>query len=189
MQRRGFTIVEVMIVIVMITILTLLGIANLRNTQVLARDDERQAKAEAIARSLEVYYKSGYPALSRAPGQYPSVNDVNLAVSGGYITSWLQGIDESTLRYSWQPENASNFSTIGSSASPYANESPAIINAAVADGKIYYEPIRISLGTSSATDGDNWAPCYLNTHTCHRFNIYFKRESDNSLVTIRSLRQ
>ena len=189
MQRRGFTIIEVMIVIVMITVLTLLGIANLRNTQIVARDDERQAKAEAIARSLEAYYLSGDTARGKTPGQYPSVLDVTNAVNGGYFYNWLRGIDEATLQFSWKDPGESNLMAIGDSTSPYANENDSTINNALLSGKIVYEPIRASPGVSPLTDSDDWAPCYASTHTCQRFNLYYKRESDGQRVTIRSLRQ
>lgn len=59
MNRRGFTIVELIIVIVIMGILLTLALVNLRSTQVSTRDKERTTDIGSIALSLEQFYQSG----------------------------------------------------------------------------------------------------------------------------------
>ncbi len=59
MRRRGFTIVELVIVITIMAILLTLGVVNLRSAQANARDTERKTDIESIAQHLETYYTSG----------------------------------------------------------------------------------------------------------------------------------
>lgn len=76
MRRRGFTIIELVIVITIMAILLTLGVVNLRGTQASARDSERTTKAESIAQHLEAFYTSSTDA---------SVNTSN-SCTGGKIT-------------------------------------------------------------------------------------------------------
>ncbi|MEI6850832.1 MAG: type II secretion system protein [Candidatus Saccharibacteria bacterium] len=59
MNRRGFTIVEFIIVISIMSILLILGVVNLRSSQANGRDVERKVDVETIAQQLETYYTSG----------------------------------------------------------------------------------------------------------------------------------
>ncbi len=60
-ERRGFTLIELMIVMVIMVILLGLGVAAMGNLQAQARDSERRRDAEAIARGLEQFYNQGNP--------------------------------------------------------------------------------------------------------------------------------
>ena len=62
-KSQGFTIVELLIVIVVIGILAALVLNSFNGVQARARDTERRTDINAIATQLEVYYndKSGYP--------------------------------------------------------------------------------------------------------------------------------
>lgn len=71
MNRRGFTVVELLIVITVMGILLILGVVNLRGTQVSARDTERKTDIETIGLQLEIYYKSGTDN-STVIGRYPA---------------------------------------------------------------------------------------------------------------------
>lgn len=194
MKQRGFTIVEITIVIVLIIALTMLGVASLRNSQVTARDDERQVKADTIARALEVFYRSGDTTRGINPGRYPTQLELQAALSGGYIYDWLDGTDASTYTFSWQDEGETNLSFLGALVEPERNqtESSTRIAAAVAGGDIVYEPLAIYDGSRLPGDNDRWVSCYqLNTNilSCERYNLYFERESDGAVVTIRSENQ
>ena len=59
MNRRGFTITELLIVIVIMGILLTLGVVNLRGSQVNSRDSERKSDIDALALHLESYYSNG----------------------------------------------------------------------------------------------------------------------------------
>jgi len=66
-SQKGFTIVELLIVIVVIGILAALVLNTFAGVQKRARDTERQTDVTALATQLEVYYndKGGYPQFSQ----------------------------------------------------------------------------------------------------------------------------
>lgn len=59
MHRRGFTIIELVIVITIMAILMTMGVVNFRSSQANARDTQRKTDIESIAQHLETYYTSG----------------------------------------------------------------------------------------------------------------------------------
>lgn len=63
-RRRGFTLIELIIVMLIIAILAGLGTQAFISSQVKSRDARRKANLAAIASALENYYndKKGYPA-------------------------------------------------------------------------------------------------------------------------------
>lgn len=65
-KQSGFTIVELLIVIVIIGILAGLVITTFAGIQARARDSERQTDINAIQKQLEAYYANygGYPSLA-----------------------------------------------------------------------------------------------------------------------------
>ena len=69
---RGFTLIELMVVITIIAFLAVIGIASFTNAQKVARDGRRRADIEAIATALEANFgktKAGeYPAISCTDG-------------------------------------------------------------------------------------------------------------------------
>lgn len=183
MKRPGFTVVELLITIVIITVIMLLAVAGFRSTQVAARNDERAAKAETIARGLESYYSHGDSARSVPPGQYPSVHAFNQAISSGYIDTWLPGVEASTLRFSWQDDGAINIQAYGNNA---LNENLSLITpVARSSGQILYEPMKVDFNTGGL-DNDRWSACRLAADVCTRFNLYYVPEGESSVQIIRS---
>jgi prepilin-type N-terminal cleavage/methylation domain-containing protein len=79
-KNKGFTIIELLIVIVVIGILAAIGFVAYGNVTKSARDSDRQADASAIAKKAEEYYASN--------GQYP----IDIATIAD-----LEGIDSKTL--------------------------------------------------------------------------------------------
>ena len=59
MLRRGFTIIEGLITLVVIGTLLTLGVVSMTNQQAQARDKERESDIAAIARGLEWRYDNG----------------------------------------------------------------------------------------------------------------------------------
>ena len=71
MKRRGFTIIELMVVIAVMGALLILNVVNLRGTQISARDAERKTDIETLASHLETFYTSGSDTTPTV-GRYPS---------------------------------------------------------------------------------------------------------------------
>lgn len=185
--RRGFTIIEIVIVLALMGILFTFAIAQLSSTQMSARDNALRAYAETIARGLEEYYRTGNTAYSISPGKYPSTNefrhasgeniaDVGTQYSGGYLDTWLSGARleaTSKLRLittsGQTPENATNIST------------------STPTGVVTYEPLIFTPG--SGGDPDQFSFCTTKAAMCNRFNLYYRTEKDNAIHTIRSEHQ
>lgn len=191
-RQRGFTIVELVVVLTIMAILLTLAIVGLNSSQVNARDEKREADIAAIARGLEVRYKQGNPRITSAPGVdysaggYPGVleylhllgwdltanNFVPAQVVGGYLTDALPGT------------TAGNFKTPGKDYGidiycffcGVGPEDAAYLTTKVPVDKYIYEPL-------TATGGQ------CNGEECARFNLYYRTEADNVLHTVRSEHQ
>lgn len=194
MKKRGFSIVELAIVIALIGILSLIVFVSLRNGQVSARDNERHSKAESIARSLEIIYKSGNQSTggTHEAGSYPTMEDIDEANK----FSFLPSIDESTTTFSWQNGGGSTLKSLRSKGSlnNHNTENMTVEGSSVGLDEFIYVPY--TRGFASATvmpgDADGWGYCLraeLAFGKCSRFNIYYRTEADNALHTIRSTNQ
>lgn len=86
-QQAGFTLVELLIVIVVIAILAAIVINTFAGVQARARNTERQTDIKAVASQLEVYYTNN--------GNYP----VNAAA---ITTTTLQGLSADAVK---NPQN------------------------------------------------------------------------------------
>ena len=97
-RKQGFTIVELLIVIVVIAILAAITIVAYNGTQQRARDARRDQDVAAIAKALELYYIDN--------GKYPS--------GGGStnINSW------------WTTSSDASWQTLQTSLSNYINNQP-----------------------------------------------------------------
>ena len=87
---RGFTVVELVVVMVIMAVLLTLGVASYNSYQVNVRDSERLADINAIAKGLEARYDRGNSSITlNAPyfnrGSYPSVNEI-LHAEGSNVT-------------------------------------------------------------------------------------------------------
>jgi prepilin-type N-terminal cleavage/methylation domain-containing protein len=185
--RRGFTVVEIIVVIVLMGILLALAMTRLGGTQVAARDDAIKKEAESVARGLEEYYKVGNPNYSVAAGSYPSTDEfrhasgenvpaIGTQVTGGYLDSWLEGVRlpvASKIRLitmsGQTPENSTNIN----------NSTPA--------GVITYEPLVFT--PASGPDPDRFTFCTSKTSQCNKFNIYYRNEQSDIVRIIKSEKQ
>ncbi|MES2971583.1 MAG: type II secretion system protein [Patescibacteria group bacterium] len=86
-KQQGFTIVELLIVIVVIGILAALVITTFTGIQQKARDTERQTDIKAIHGQVEAYYAS--------KGYYPTRTNLNLS---GWRTTNMKGLDQEALK-------------------------------------------------------------------------------------------
>lgn len=195
----GFTIVELVVVMVIMAILLTLAGFSLNRSQANSRDTERNADIAIIARGLETRYKEGDPRSGLpayvAPGSYPDVDEMAYIigntvstfsptqVSGGFSNEALPGTSVANFTPpqvsggSYAGFTIATCTTAGSCAS--ANDSGAngsATGAATTISKYYYEPI----------DADGKI---CKTTTCVRFNLYWRTEVDNQSHILRSNRQ
>jgi len=171
MKRRGFTIVELIIVIAIMGILLVLVVVNIRGTQVSARDDERKADVANLALQLEVFYKNGRDDSSTV-GRYPSVD---LIISGvGSIQSNLRDISLETVKAPGVTDPLQTLVMATNDTQTTAGVAPQpTINQYV------YQPIYV----------DGTALCATGMTNCRKFNIYYRLESDNAVYMVTSKNQ
>jgi type II secretion system protein G len=85
--NKGFTIVELLIVIVVIGILAALVVTTFTGIQQRARNTERQTDIKAIHGQVEAYYAQN--------GRYPTLANMNDAT---FRTNNMKGLDEDALK-------------------------------------------------------------------------------------------
>lgn len=167
MNRRGFTVIELIIVVTIMGILLILGVVNLRGSQISARDAERKGDIEAIALHLENFYNSGTDG-STVLGRYPSSALI------GQETNLLRDIDPKALTA--PGETAS--SLLAATCSGACTQTTAGVTPAPDINTYVYQPIR--------TDGTR---CDTEAQECRKFNLYYRLESDNTVYMLTSKNQ
>jgi prepilin-type N-terminal cleavage/methylation domain-containing protein len=85
-RNQGFTIVELLIVIVVIGILALLVITTYSGIQQKARNSKRSSDVKSIQTQLEAFYSQN--------GYYPSRTDMN---SDSWLTTNMKSLDKNAL--------------------------------------------------------------------------------------------
>lgn len=163
MSRRGFTIVELIIVIVIMGILLTLGVINLRGSQIGARDAERKADIESIATHLETYYTSGTDS-SAATGDYPPTT---LTTTSSSMKQFLRDINTQSLIAPGITDPTQTFISASSTNIPSPNINQYI-----------YQPIQ--------NDG---TLCTQDSQECRKFNLYYTTEADNAVHIVTSKNQ
>lgn len=167
MNRRGFTITELIIVITIMGILLVLGVVNLRGSQAQARDDERRSDIEAIGLNLESFYSTGTDS-STSLGRYPSTAMI------GHETTYLRDIDPKSIA---TPGNTSS-SVI---AATNATQTATGVGPQPTISQYLYQPLKSVGGT--------WSVCTDETQECRKFNLYYRLESDNTVYKATSRNQ
>lgn len=97
-QRAGFTLVELIIVIVVISILTTIGIFSFIGVQKEARDSSRSSDVTEIAGALEKYYSQNgeYPSCAAITGSADSVSRA-LHIDPNFLKAPLAGSGTNSL--------------------------------------------------------------------------------------------
>src|ERR1035437_4278474 len=98
LNSKGFTIVELLIVIVVIGILALLVITTYSGIQAKARNAKRQTDIQSLQTQLEAFFSQN--------GFYPSLTDLN---SGSWLSANLKSLDQNALV---DPSNATQSKTL-----------------------------------------------------------------------------
>lgn len=195
MNRRGFTVVEVTITIVVMAILAALVIAGLRQTSISSRNDKRKANAEILVRGLETYYGKAdnrYSTTNRPNNRYPSSSDVLHAmgweqdgynprqVTGGYQDAFLNGVSKdlvNRIRLMW---------FINNTVVQPDNSTDVLNDTGVALDDIVYQPLAYTPQDFYGSDRiDN---CNVGTQVCTNFNVYYKQENYDGSTTVKVIR-
>ena len=169
MKSRGFTIVELIIVIAIMGILMTLGVVRLSSSQLEARDKERKSDVETLALFLESYYTSGNGTVIN-PGEYPSVDPTEGFIGGEVET--LLDIDKKIL---YAPGDS--VSSLKAATNNIQTTTGVLPLPSITDQYIY-QPI--------ASDG---TLCDTEIKECVKFNLYTWYEYDNSAYMITSKNQ
>lgn len=169
MKKSGFTIVETIIVITVIGILMILGVVNLNQAQINARDTERKTDIKTIAYFLEDFYLYGSDAI-QSSGQYPSVDTTNGLI--GRETTYFRDFIVTSI-------SAPNIKTSSLIA--------ATNNIQTIDGILPKPTVSQYIYQPIATDGSLCNS--LTTKECRKFNLYYRLEIDNTVQMVTSKNQ
>ncbi len=187
-QSHGFTLTELLITMVALGILLTLGTVSLRGQMVNARDSQRASNVESIAIAFEDFYNTGwttdgygaearrtYPGTLAISAMSPSINqELSEILFPGIDTKILTAPDEEEGTISLKPATNATQTTSGVSPQPTVSQyiyQPLTRNDNLCDG---------FLPTSGATPPPS--------EPCEKFNIFFRKESDNSIERITSRR-
>lgn len=150
-NSKGFTIVELLIVIIIIGILAALVLNSFRGVQERARDTERQTDINAQQSQLEVFYTDN--------GYYPDLADMQ---SCSFILSNMQGADIAA----WQTPNNNNPKCGQSGQTNVDSEEGTTATPAV--NQYGYLPTDQAGDSTTCTDGSN---------PCMHYKLYWTAEN------------
>ncbi len=167
MKRRGFTIVELLIVITIMGVLLVLSVASLRSSQASSRDVERKTDIESIVLALDDYYINGSD-LSITVGKYPSTSLVSNNFTINDLKKTLRDIDIKSLT----APNVTNPTTTFKAAVNNTQTTAGVLPQPTVDQYIY-QPIM--------NDG---TLCTLESQECRKFNLYYRLEADNTVYMV-----
>lgn len=183
LSQYGFTVVELVVVIVILGILMSLAIVNVSNSQVTGRDTEREEDVQAIARQMESLYNNS-DFFGTIYASYPGTGQVN--TQGDLIAGEiLEGVSREAF---FAPGVSVTNNTKDMSLRPATNtsEDPESITPKPGNSSdVYvYQPL-LRDGALCATTGVGFSP----QDECIRFNLYYWHEATNTVRKITSRNQ
>lgn len=149
MKKSGFTVVEIIVVIVAISILATITVVSYAGVQKKARDTERESDVAVIKRSLDSYYQR--------VGSYPRRTEMHL-----FANEEKMEIPTSALRNPLANDTVTNSVEWNSGSDPTTSQ------------YLYYS-------YNSAGSG-----CILAADTCVKYALTYRKETDNSVVQVKS---
>lgn len=176
MKLRGFTVVELVIVIAIMAILFSLAVVNVRSTQVNARDNERHIDTENISLMFEGFYDvidTGYF------NTYPGTMLTYVYLTGSHeVNPLLSKVPPESLRAPGQDSLSLIMATNNAQSPDSVAPQPTV-------GTYVYQPLQ----------GDG-SLCLTRHQHCVKYNLYYKLErptnecpAPHNICTIRSKHQ
>lgn len=171
MRSRGFTVIEILVTITIMAILLVVGVVNLRSTQVSARDTERKTDIDSLSLGLEAFYKTGTDG-STAFGRYPST-----AIFTDATDDTLQTVLRDTDIKSMIAPGASTATSSFIGATNNTQTTSGVLPTPTTSTYLY-QPL--------LADG---SLCTLETLYCQKYNLYYKLEGDSTVYMVTSKHQ
>lgn len=171
MMRRGFTVIELVIVIVIMGILLTLAVVNLNNSQANARDAERMSDAESIAVMLEAFYRNASTESTSTPGTYVGkvYPPTSVLSSESTFKAAFPDADPKILRTPDVPISqpmrlvpaTNNYNAMNLTPMPGEGATDFYV----------YQPLRAD-GTLCTT--------FIESNPCRKFNLYYRQETNGN---------
>ena len=194
--RRGFTIIELLITLVVMAGLLTLGVMAFGNSQLKARDERRTSDITAIARGLEQRYEkgnsyaTGQPAGEAVAGSYPSINEMQnmeaQAVSGWTPTP----ASDYKLKVFTGTQDSNFVSPTGKKfAYPCTATSPTPLPTSCTNTAGSSVTISTDLCAYIPIDADGNICVSAATKSCVSFTLLWKSEADGTIKPVKSKRR
>lgn len=172
MKHRGFTVVELLVVIVIMAVILTLVAVNVRSTQIKARDNERATDVANIVTALESYREANHGGSSES---YPATSLVNFTINNYGAMYIKERVDDASLK----APGANNVSFVLATNNA---TTPTSVTPLPTTSTYVYQPLA----------RDN-SLCSASTTTCAKFNLYYVREeatadcpAPSNICTVRS---
>lgn len=170
MKLRGFTIVEILIVLTVMAILLTLSVVMFTGSQIRSRDNERKTDMENFALGLESgIVDSEGVAVSYG---YPSTTALQTYIDNNDFSPLIPSIEPSSLR----APGANDSSDVSVVVATNAATAPESVEPTPTINTYVYQPLSLDVLCTSGT-------------TCRSFNLYYRLEYDLSIQVIRSRSQ
>jgi len=157
-RKKGFTLVELIVVIATIGILASVALLGLNRYQGDTRDARRASSVSVIAEALEKYYDQS--------GEYPSCTDIT-ATAADVTANTLKGINPAVLVAPLAPSGETNSIECIADGGTHLSTSSAD----------FFEYV-----------GDGSAPCITGDVACLSYTLKYKEEATSSIKSLDSRR-
>lgn len=172
LRERGFTLVELSIVMVVMAILMTIGMVSLSSSQKDARDKARTTTVDTIARGLESFYNGDATGTVGAKGGvYPASDQMLASATDKTTKQILPGLNDSAYYYPFQGDTPALQARSASNSLTSSNSSVNII---------IYEPLTRSNALCTTAS----------SMECSQFKLYYRLESaPSTIITVQSNRR